>query len=80
MPRRALLAVALGVASVLMMAAAAHDRGQDHRPASVEGLRDLGKRYAAANCHCHAASNNAYLGCLAPQDCGSKQGVCTGNC
>jgi len=95
MSKIALSAVTLGIASVLMMSAAAQDRGQDrgqdYRLASIEALRDLGKpaarsrdrseseQHAAANCHCWAQAGN-YSGCYPVQACKETNGICKGDC
>jgi hypothetical protein len=85
-------AVTLGVVSVLMMSAAAHDRGLDNRLASVEAMRDLGKpaapsrhrsepeRYAATACHCYTGHSALYQGCYPPQACYEIKGRCNGTC
>jgi hypothetical protein len=89
--KMALSVAALGVASVLMMSAAAQDRGLNDRMASVESMRDLGKpaarprnrsvleQHAATNCHCWAQAGN-YNGCYPVQDCKEIRGICKGDC
>ena len=95
MLKRVLSVAALGVASVLMMSAAAQDRGlNDRMMASVEAMRDLGKpaarprhrsepeRYAVIGCHCFVGQKNSavYQGCVEPSYCHELEGTCRGSC